>query len=171
MTDYLITVQRLETPGEPPVNCERRESEEVLAAMIRGTVEWQADRDDSWGDAQLKLGLRAQPYYVEIGNGDRCRCVARVSADHETSREIARVLRRKLGADSSRIIRLDLTTPAQSDRFEDELSEGMLPVEMWADHDIETTSQPGLPEVIHTALSDVAGRSSPLVRDADRAST
>jgi hypothetical protein len=157
MTDYLITVHRMELPGEPPVICERRESEEVLAAMIRGSVEWQTDRDGSWGDAQMKVGLRSQPYYVEVGKGDKCRCVARVSADHETSKEIGRVLRRQLGADSSRIIRVDMVTPAQSDRFEDELSEGIRPFEMWADHEPHASTQPGLPDVIHTALREVAG--------------
>jgi hypothetical protein len=155
MTDYLITIQRLDAPGEPPVMCERRESEEVLAAMIRGTAEWRSDRDETWGDAQMKVGLRTYPYYVEVGKGIKSRCVARVSADHETSEEIAEVLRRQLGADSSRITRVDMVTPARSDRFEDELSEGIRPLEAWADHEPDSSPQPGLPDVIYAALREV----------------
>jgi hypothetical protein len=155
MTDYLIIVQRLDAPGEPPVMCERRESEEVLAAMIRGTVEWRSDRDDTWGDAQMKVAVRTYPYYVEVGKDGKSRCVARVSADHETSEAVAGVLCRQLGADSSRIIRVDMVTPARSDRFEDELSEGIRPLESWADHEPDSSPQPGLPDVIYAALREV----------------
>jgi hypothetical protein len=157
MTDYVIIVQRQGASGEESVVCERRESEEVLAAIIRGTVDWESE-DGSTGEADIKVSLRPQPYYVEVGNGEKCRCVARVSTDHETSKDIARVLRRKLGAESSRIIRVDMVTPAQSDRFEDELNEGMRPIEMWADIEHQAAPQPGLPDMIYTALRELSSR-------------
>lgn len=156
MTEYLIIVQREGASGEEPVVCERRESEEVLAAIIRGAVDWDSE-DASRSEEHIKVGLRPQPYYVEVGNGEKCRCVARVSADHETSKDIARVLRRKLGAESSRIIRVDMVTPVQSDRFEDELNEGIRPFEMWADVEHGSAPQPGLPDMIYTALRDMTG--------------
>jgi hypothetical protein len=160
MTDYLITIHRLDTPSDPPVMCERRESEEVLAAMIRGTVEWRSDPDQTEGEAPIKVALRTYPYYVEVSKDGKSRCVARVSADHETSEQIAEVLRRQLGADSSRITRVDMVTPACSDRFEDELNEGIQPFESWGDHEPDSSPQPGLPDVIYTALREAGANTA-----------
>jgi hypothetical protein len=161
MPDYLITIERLDQPDGPPVFCERSESEDVLAAVIRGAVEWRSGPDRSWGNAQVRLGLREQSYYIEVAVGEKARCVARISADYETSRAITKALRQQMGAEGSRMVRQDLATSEQSDRFEDELMEGPLPTESWAErswHEWGETPS-GFPEAILRALRDASRES------------
>jgi hypothetical protein len=160
MANYLITVERQDAADDHPILCDRRESEECLAALIRGSVEWHAERDTSWGNAQLRVGVPQLPYYIEVGTRDKCRCLARVCADYDTCKEIARSLRESVGADSSRIVRQDLLTAEQNDRFEDELRDGPVPVSNWMDRPPELEDESPTPELISTALR-VVSRDTP----------